>query len=56
MKIVKIKNRYNVEIVYCKDINDVSVECNYTFIKVYKEELPGRIYLVNKDAYVLVTK
>jgi hypothetical protein len=56
MKIVKLKNRYNGEIVYCKDINDVTAEGTYTFIKVYKEELPDRIYLVNKDAYVLVTK
>ena len=56
MKTVKLQNRYNGEIVYCKDINDVSVEGAYNFIKVYKEELPGRIYLVNKDAYVLVTK
>jgi hypothetical protein len=56
MKIVKLKNRYNGEIVYCKDINDVTAEGNYTFIKVFKEELPDRIYLVNKDAYVLVTK
>jgi hypothetical protein len=56
MKIVKLQNRYNGEIVYCKDINDVSAEGNYKFIKVYKEQLPERIYLVNKDAYVLVTK
>ena len=56
MKTVKLKNRYNGEIVYCKDINDVTAEGTYTFIKVYKEELPDRIYLVNKDAYVLVTK
>jgi hypothetical protein len=56
MKLVKLKNRYNGEIVYCKDINDVTAEGNYTFIKVFKEELPDRIYLVNKDAYVLLTK
>ena len=56
MKLVKLKNRYNGEIVYCKDINDVTAEGNYTFIKVFKEELPARIYLVNKDAYVLETK
>ncbi len=56
MKLVKLKNRYNGEIVYCKDINDVIAEGTYTFIKVYKEELPDRIYLVNKDAYILLTK
>jgi len=56
MKLVKLKNRYNGEIVYCKDINDVTAEGTYTFIKVYKEEVPDRIYLVNKDAYVLVSK
>jgi hypothetical protein len=56
MKILKLQNRYTGEIVYCEDVNDVVAEGAYTFIKVYKEQLPGRIYLVNKDAYVLVTK
>jgi hypothetical protein len=56
MKPVKLKNRYNGEIVYCKDIKDIVQDRLYTFIKVYKPELPGRIYLVNKDAYVLETK
>jgi hypothetical protein len=56
MKPVKLKNIYNGEIVYCNDMKDVTAEGNYTFIKVFKEELPARIYLVNKDAYVLETK
>ena len=56
MKIVKLQNRYNGEIVYCEDVNDVVAEGAYIFIKVYKEQLPKRIYLANKDAYVLMTK
>jgi hypothetical protein len=56
MKPVKLKNRYNGEIVYCKDIKDIVQDSSYTFIKVYKPELPERIYLVNKDAYEVLTK
>ena len=56
MKTVKLKNRYNGEIVFCDNIDDVIVDGTYNFIKVYKQESPQRIYLVNKDAYTLVTK
>lgn len=56
MKTVKLKNIYNGEIVYCKNFNDVVIDGTYKFVKVYKEELPQRIYLVNKDSYILMTK
>jgi hypothetical protein len=52
MKLVKLKNTYTGEIVYCDDVTDEIREANYVFIKVYKPELPHRKYLVNKNAYV----
>lgn len=55
-EITKLKNRYTGEIVFCRDIKKVIQENSYTFVQVYKEELPGRIYLVNLDAYIVLTK
>ena len=53
---IKLKNRYTGEIVFCRDINDVVKDGSYTFIKVFKEELPSRTYLVNVEAYETLTK
>ena len=55
-EITKLKNRYTGEIVFCRDIKKVIKDNSYTFVQVYKEELPGRIYLVNLDAYIILTK
>jgi hypothetical protein len=51
-KLVKLKNTYTGEIVYCENIKDEVKDAGYIFIKVYKEELPQRKYLVNKNAFV----
>ena len=55
-QITKLKNRYTGEIVFCINLKKVIKNESYTFIEVYKEESPGRIYLVNKDAYEVLTK
>jgi hypothetical protein len=55
-EITKLKNRYTGEIVFCRDIKKVIHDNSYTFVQVYREELPGRIYLVNLDAYIILTK
>jgi hypothetical protein len=55
-EITKLKNRYTGEIVFCRDIKKVIQDNSYTFVQVYKKELPGRIYLVNLDAYIILTK
>ena len=55
-KIIKLKNRYNNDIVYTKNYNDVVVEKGMTFIRVFDERNPERIYLVNKDAFLILDK
>lgn len=54
MKITKLKNTYTGEIVFCENIKEEIKDAGYVFIKVYKDELPTRKYLVNKNAYVEV--
>jgi hypothetical protein len=51
-KVVKLKNTYTGEIVYCDNLNEEVKDGGYIFIKVYKQELPHRKYLVNKNAFV----
>ena len=53
VKPTKLKNRYTGEVVFCSDIQEVIEQAPYRFIKVYKEDLPQRTYLVNKDAFEL---
>ena len=55
-QITRLKNRYTGEVVYCRDITKVIKDNSYTFVQVYKQELPARIYLVNLDAYEVLTK
>jgi hypothetical protein len=49
----KLKNRYTGEVVYCTNIKEVIEQAPYNFIRVFKEDLPQRTYLVNKDAFEL---
>lgn len=53
MKPVKLRNRYNNEYLLCNDVKDVVTENNYTFYKVYTENNPNRVFLVNKEAFVV---
>lgn len=53
VKPTKLKNRYTGEVVFCSNIQEVIEQAPYRFIKVYKEDLPQRTYLVNKDAFEL---
>lgn len=50
----KLKNKYSNEFVMCDNMKDIVEDENYKFIKVYKQEQPHRVYLVNKDAYEVV--
>lgn len=56
MKVVKLKNRFTGEIVFCKDITDTIDSDGMTFIRVWKEENPQRTYLVNRDAFTILDK
>ena len=50
-----LKNRYTGEFVYCRNPEDVLNHGNgYIFYRVFKKEAPDRIYLVNRDAYIIV--
>lgn len=55
MKLLKLKNVYTGDIVYCKDITDTSETDSMIFIKVFKEENPQRSFLVNREAFVVLT-
>lgn len=56
MKIVKLKNIYTGEIVFCSDVNETIDGDGKTFIKVFKEEHPQRIFLVNREAFNILNK
>jgi hypothetical protein len=54
--IMKLKNLYTGEIVFAENINDVRPMNGVEFIEVYNEKNPQRKYLVNRFAFVPVTK
>ena len=55
-KIVKMKNRYTKDIVLSEKYDEPLVENGINFILVYNQENPNRKFLVNRDAYEVVTK
>lgn len=55
-KILKLKNRYNNDIVFTKNYDDVIVEKEINFIRVFNERNPERVFLVNKDSFVILDK
>lgn len=50
-KTTKLKNRYTGELVYTSDLNDTTFSDGITFIKVYNDKQPNRIYLVNRESF-----
>lgn len=54
LKKVKLKNRYNGDIVVTEHYDEVEESNGIKFIRVYNESNPGRVYSVNKDAYEIV--
>lgn len=56
MKLLRLKNVYTGEIVVCQDINDVTEGNGTVFIRVFKEEYPHRTFLVNKEAFKLLSE
>ena len=56
MKLLRLKNVYTGEIVVCQDINDVTEGNGTVFIIVFKEEYPHRTFLVNKEAFKLLSE
>lgn len=56
MQVTKLKNKYTGEVVHCFDLKDTRVDGTTTFIKVFDPANPNRIYLVNKEAFVIITK
>ena len=50
-KIIKLKNMFTNEIVYTDPTTMKRVECDMTFILVFKETDPGRKYWVNEGAF-----
>ena len=55
MKTVKLKNIFNGEIVFCEDLNNITEANGNKFITVFKEEHSQRTFLVNKEAFEIVT-
>ena len=54
-KVIKLRNLYTGDIVFTNKY-DVSVTTDgKTFIPVYSESNPHRVYLVNKEAFKVVT-
>jgi len=56
IKVIKLKNRYNGEIVFCDDIKEIREESGIKFVFVYNSINPNRKYLANLDAFEIVNK
>jgi hypothetical protein len=54
--VMKLKNLYSGEIVFTESFNDIRKMNDMEFIEVYKEDNPQRKYLVNRNAFIPVTK
>jgi len=55
-QVTKLKNKYTGDIVCCEDMNKTVVHSGITFLHVYNPENPARVYLANKEAFVIITK
>jgi hypothetical protein len=53
---IKLKNTFTGDIVICRDITDISESNGMTFIRVFKEDHPERTFLVNREAFKILTK
>jgi hypothetical protein len=53
-KLLKLRNQYTGDIVFTENYDTPSVTDGTTFIPVYSENNPSRIYLVNKQAFSIV--
>lgn len=54
-KLVKLRNLYTGDIVFTNKYDTPSSTDGVTFIPVYSETNPHRVYLANKQAFVVVT-
>lgn len=54
MKLLKLKNVYTGEIVFCKDLNDITEGNGIVFVRVFKQENPQRTFLVNREAFTIL--
>ena len=53
---MKLKNRYNGDVVFCDNIKEIREESGVKFVLVYNSTNPNRKYLVNLDAFEIVNK
>lgn len=53
-KEVKLKNKYNGDIVFTKAYNEIREENGIKFIQVYNQTNPNRVYLVNREAFDII--
>jgi hypothetical protein len=53
-KEVKLKNKYNGDIVFTKAYNEIREEGGIKFIQVYTQTNPNRVYLVNREAFDII--
>jgi hypothetical protein len=55
-KLIKLRNRYNNEMVFTRDYHDIVTENDIKFIRVFDEKNPQRTFLVNRDSFTIVDK
>jgi hypothetical protein len=54
--LVELKNTFTGDIVICRDVMDISESNGMKFIRVFKEDHPERTFLVNREAFKILTK
>jgi len=56
MKLLRLRNVYTGDIVFCKDLNDITESDELVFVRVFKQENPERTFLVNREAFKILSQ
>jgi hypothetical protein len=55
-KVTKLKNKYTGDIFCTNDFNEIAEQNGIKFVRVFHENHPDRTFLVNRDAFEILTK
>ena len=55
-RVIKLKNKYTGDIFCTHNFDDITELNGMKFVRVFHEEQPERTFLVNRDAFEILTK
>ncbi len=54
--VIRLKNKYTGDIFYTHNLDDIIEVNGIKFVRVFHENRPERTFLVNRDAFDILTK